>query len=248
MAVPAPVHQQAVKSKPPLVAAKTAKSAAPVVEIDEDQPPRPRSAGPRPAVKQRDDSHVVNGERLASRALFAAFKRGRIPKPIGIATAAGFLLLVTIVLGIFLLNRSSAVGPTLPGDLENRIAADDLVVTVRDMLKEFESNEPFAERKYQGSVVAVSGFVGRCSKDEENRYFLELKPSRAPAGMTVKCLFRFRHETEVRAIAQGSTIQIRGLCEGKNGSWILLKDCRLVGTAAELENILEDGPTGIRRH
>ena len=232
--------------------AKPAKPPAPVVEIDDEPPPRPR---PRTKAHQVVEAEDNGDEEVAPRTpsrkksgRASAANRG-IPSAVWIAAGAGAVLLVAVVAGIYMLSGgdSASAGQSVPGETDNHVAPDDLVVTVRDMIKEYETNESFAQHKYAGSMVAVSGFLLRLSHDGENKLYAELKPNRGMGGgITAKCLFRFKNEGEIQSAAPGSPLQIRGLCDGKDSTNIILKDCRYIKAVPDLPDIRERPPASSR--
>jgi serine/threonine-protein kinase len=168
-------------------------------------------------------------------------RRGSLQKISKAALVIGLAAVATFSLGFWALSRHFAdTNIALPGQTDNRVAADDIVVTVRDMIKEYETNESFAQRKYAGSMVVVSGFLLRLSHDPENKLFAELKPNRGMGGrITAKCFFRFKNESDILSAIPGSPVQLRGLCDGKDGNSVILNDCRYIKSVPDLRDIRE---------
>ncbi len=79
------------------------------------------------------------------------------------------------------------------------------------LLKEFESNEPLANAKYNDKVVSVSGTVLKVEDDGDTR-IVTLGEASSMGGVT--CQFQPEHKNEMVTIKPGQKIQVKGVCTG----------------------------------
>lgn len=218
-------------------APRPAQPAAPVVEIDEDPDAPPPRSRPRAARVEADDEVAADKRRPAARRsgkARAPAKRAALSPRAWAAIGAGVLALLAIAIGVYVVvgGTSADAGPAAPGETSNRPAAGDVKVTANQLLGDYAADEAAADRKYQGNLMDVSGFVARVTKEADNNIAVELKRGKGLESFTVKCLFRFKHQAEAKALEVGQPVMIRGRCDGKQGDSatgkIVLKDCRFV--------------------
>lgn len=224
-----------------------------VAEIDDStDTPAPRA---RPADRAAATRPRPRGKR---RPRFAA-KRAARPRlsPLtwaGIGVAAA--VVIGTVWGTLRLVQKTPVAPrpasvaAASGDTDNRVTVQDIQVSARDLLDAYANSEGEADRRFQGNLLAVTGWVARLSRDAENRLSVEVKGSKKLESFTVKCIFRFLNEGEVSSLQPGQALMIKGRCDGKQGDNqtgnVILKDCRFVkfvpdATAVKRTVIFEPG-------
>lgn len=247
IAIPVP-SRAAVPARP---ASRPAQSAAPVVEIDEDPDSPPPQTRRRAARAEPDNGAPVAAHPPAAKRPAPNRLAGRpsLSPRAWAALAAGAAVLLAIGVGVYFLagGTSADAGPAAPGELANRPAADDIKVTAHQILEDYTTNEVDADHKYQGNLVDVSGFVARLTKDADNNIAVELKRGKGLESFTVKCLFRFKHWGEAKALQVGQPVMIRGRCDGKQGDSatgkVIVKDSRFVKDVPDLSPV-QERPTG----
>lgn len=266
--IPAPVRQPAAAARvaprtaparpdarPPAPARPTPVTET-VAEIDDeiDTPaPRARSTA-------RADAPPPRPRRKKRRKFAAKGSTRRRISPLAWAGVGGAALLVVgtvwgtvrLLQGVTPAPRAAIpVAGAAVADTENKVTAQDLLVSAHDLLEAYQNNDAEADRRYQGGLLAVTGWVARLARDGENHLFVEVKGSKKLESFTVKCLFRFRNEGEVASLQPGQALMIKGRCDGKQGDNatgnVILKDCRFVKFVVDTSNtrhsiIREAGP------
>jgi hypothetical protein len=165
-------------------------------------------------------------------------------RPWGLAFGlTGCGLLMTVGLLLFLRHqqeqKKKAGGPA--ADPPERDALPAHVLTAQQLFEDFDSAPESAERRYKGKLLEVSGRVAAQRKDERGRYSI-LEAARQPSGLES---FEETWERIARASAsgfegvacypaqgavlpaEGSTVTVRGRCEGMPRN-IVLSGCRRV--------------------
>lgn len=102
----------------------------------------------------------------------------------------------------------------------------DYSVTAVDLLKEFETGESAANKKYWDKVILVDGMVKGLSKDDRGIYSVTLGDTTSMSS--VRCNMDSIHNNEAAAIKNGSKIAMKGICTGYNADELLGSDVILV--------------------
>jgi hypothetical protein len=108
----------------------------------------------------------------------------------------------------------------------------DYRVTASSLIREFETNDLLATRKYNGKIVEVNGFVKAVEKDEQGFYTIVLGDS--VLTTSVRCSVDTTQQADAAGIQNNSSATIRGVCTGFNkdemglGSDIILNRCVLL--------------------
>ena len=99
-----------------------------------------------------------------------------------------------------------------------------LPVTAEQLDADYRTNVAAAEARYDGQVLAVTGKVVRVVREgSQTRYTLNLE---AGTGI-VTCEFTESAQRPLAALERGQTVTVRGLCTGRAGEVVKIKDCVL---------------------
>jgi hypothetical protein len=83
-----------------------------------------------------------------------------------------------------------------------------------DLIKEYESNDSAATKKYNGKIVEVNGSVKKVETDEQGYYTIVLGDTARLSS--VRCSMDSTHQKDAANIVEGSSVTIRGACTGFN--------------------------------
>jgi hypothetical protein len=115
-------------------------------------------------------------------------------------------------------------------DLKN--VRPDFIVNASDLIKEFESGDSAAAKKYNGQILEVTGFVKNIDKDDQGYYTLVLGDT---SGLSsVRCSMDTSHQSDAASLIAGSSAIVRGACTGFNkddmglGSDVILNRCAII--------------------
>jgi len=104
----------------------------------------------------------------------------------------------------------------------------DFNLSGNQLLSEFEANEPSANQKYLGKIVAVSEVLRSVEVNDNGNYFLILGPENSMSS--IRCSMDSTMHEEVKSLVNASVVRIKGVCTGFNsdellGSDIILNRC-----------------------
>jgi hypothetical protein len=112
-------------------------------------------------------------------------------------------------------NGKSPSGPsshTLPA---TRVSAADLIEAYR-------RSESTADGQYKGKTLAVTGTVANSGRDYTGRLYVNLKADNPI--ILVHCTYNDAEREAMSALKEGQQVTIRGVCEGRLSTWVVLKD------------------------
>ena len=108
----------------------------------------------------------------------------------------------------------------------------DFSLAATQLIREFESSDSAAAKKYNGRIVEVNGNVKVVEKDENGYYTIVLGDS---AGLSsVRCSLDTTHHEDATRLSGGQSAIIRGACTGFNasdlglGSDVILNRCVVI--------------------
>lgn len=108
----------------------------------------------------------------------------------------------------------------------------DFVITARQLIGEYESNDSAAARKFNGQVLEVNGIVKIAESDEKGFYTVVL--SNGDGLSSVRCSMDTVHSQDASGLRPGSSTTVRGICTGFNkdelglGSDVILNRCAII--------------------
>ncbi|MDT4896213.1 MAG: hypothetical protein QOH25_1290 [Acidobacteriota bacterium] len=82
---------------------------------------------------------------------------------------------------------------------------------------------PDGAGKYKGQTLAVTGTVSRSGKDYLNRLYVDLK-TETNSVMEVHCTYNEDQRDAMSALKPGQQATIKGVCDGRLSTWVVLKD------------------------
>lgn len=141
--------------------------------------------------------------------------------PLAGTILGGIALLLSIAWLIFF-TVLAATAPTTPVGTVSTTDPIVASVTAADLTKEFKDNEVAANNKYKGKVVEVTGKVKRVT---DTGGFSDITVELDGANFTsVECNFDDSLRSSVANLTVGSTVTIRGRCDGLSFN-LSLDDC-----------------------
>ena len=120
-----------------------------------------------------------------------------------------------IILGVLLVGVLAVVGVWYfifyrPTHFKRDVADETaIIVTAKDIVKEFQANESGANKKYLNKAVEITGEVSETKKDQEGKPTVTLKSDDAFSNIFVT----LKGDTQLE-VKGGSTITIKGIVTG----------------------------------
>jgi hypothetical protein len=108
----------------------------------------------------------------------------------------------------------------------------DIKISAADMIKEYETNDSAANKKYLGKIVELAGNIKDVKKDESGFYNVVLGDMTSLSS--VRCSIDTVHQPDAARLAIGSSTIVRGACTGFNkdemglGSDVILNRCVII--------------------
>jgi tRNA_anti-like len=102
----------------------------------------------------------------------------------------------------------------------------DYSLQARLLIKEFETNDSTAGKKYLDKIIQVDGLVKDIIKDEAG--FNSIILGDTASMSSVRCSMDSLHNKEVNRLQKGSHAVIKGICAGFNADELLGSDVILV--------------------
>lgn len=102
----------------------------------------------------------------------------------------------------------------------------DYSVSATELLKEFETSEQAANKKYWDKVLRVEGMVKDLTRDDKGFYSIILGDTSSLSS--VRCSVDSAHGAEAAALKKGTVVAVKGICSGFNADELLGSDVILV--------------------
>lgn len=133
---------------------------------------------------------------------------------------------VLLVLSLAALGQLGCQKAGAPGNQSRRTPASHSAtvtqVAAADLIEAYRRSESAADTQYKGKTLAVSGTVARAGKDYMNRLYVNLKGDNPI--IEVHCTYDEAEREAMSALKEGQQVTIRGVCDGKVSTHIILKD------------------------
>lgn len=101
------------------------------------------------------------------------------------------------------------------------------------LIHEYETGDSVVNKKYNGKVIEVTGYVKNIEKDQEGFYTVVLGDSSSQSS--VRCSMDTIHGKDAASLVAGSSATLRGSCNGFNkdetgllGSDVILNFCAVI--------------------
>lgn len=108
----------------------------------------------------------------------------------------------------------------------------DVKISAVAFIKEYETNDSAANKKYLGKIIEATGLLKEVKKDESGYFTVVLGDS---SGLSsVRCSIDTNHRQDAALLKTGSSVTIRGACTGFNkdemglGSDVILNRCAII--------------------
>lgn len=96
-------------------------------------------------------------------------------------------------------------------------------ITAAELIEAYRMEGPDGAGKYKGQTLAVTGTVSRKGKDYLNKLYVNLK-SETNSIIEVHCIYNEDQADAMSALKPGQEVTIRGVCDGRQSSFVNLKD------------------------
>lgn len=109
-------------------------------------------------------------------------------------------------------------------DLEN--VKPQVTISAADLIKEFETNEEAANKKYlpkEEFIIEVNGDIREVKKDDGGKYTVVLKGAEGTMS-SVQCAVDSTHNKEVTTLQPGTPVHIKGVVTGFNADELVGSD------------------------
>ena len=116
------------------------------------------------------------------------------------------ILVVAALVALYLYKEYNRTN----SDLTNLKA--DIEISAGDLIKEFETGDSAANKKYLDKVIELTGNVKNLEKDDAGDYTIVIGDTLSMSS--VRCLPDTNHRSDAAIIKENSTITIRGVCTG----------------------------------
>ena len=116
--------------------------------------------------------------------------------------------------------------------------AQDLV-SLTDVVNDFQANSISADGKYMDKVLAFNVKVSGVEKGADGRYYLSLL-----APKHVRCYFNSDQNSTLSSLKRGDDVALRGICKGfdrdKGGNHLVFMECKfgLLDSSSEMESAI----------
>lgn len=107
----------------------------------------------------------------------------------------------------------------------------DYTVSATGLIKEFETSEQAANKKYWDKVLRVEGMIKELSKDDKGFYSIILGDTASMSS--VRCSVDSMHTAEAAPLKKGSVVTVKGICTGFNSDELLGSDVILVRSVVD---------------
>ena len=87
-----------------------------------------------------------------------------------------------------------------------------IITSATDLIKEYETDETAANKKYLEKIVDITGNVKKMEKNDAGDYTIVLGDTLSMSS--VRCTADSNHRKDAAIVKENSTITIRGKCEG----------------------------------
>ncbi|MGZ5135793.1 MAG: OB-fold protein [Flavitalea sp.] len=107
----------------------------------------------------------------------------------------------------------------------------DYTISATNLVREFETAEQPANKKYWDKVVRVEGIVKELVRDEAGFYSIILGDTASMSS--VRCSVDSVHSQDAAKVKTGSRIGVKGICSGFQSDELLGSDVLLVRCTVE---------------
>jgi hypothetical protein len=95
-------------------------------------------------------------------------------------------------------------------------------ITAAELIESYRMEAADGAGKYKGQTLAVTGTVSRSGKDYLNKLYVNLKADNPI--IEVHCTYNEDQRDAMSALKPGQQVTIRGVCDGRLSTWVVLKD------------------------
>jgi hypothetical protein len=144
-------------------------------------------------------------------------------------TQAKFLISI-LVLAATLLSQTGCTssgnqaGETAAPVVANRPPSNELAIAIgaEELIESYRMEGADGAGKYKGKTLLVTGTVTRSGKDFQNNLYVNLKGENTV--IEVHCIYTEDQHAAMSALKPGQQATIRGVCDGRFMSYVVLKN------------------------
>jgi hypothetical protein len=102
------------------------------------------------------------------------------------------------------------------------------IVSATDLFDSFRSDRELAEKKYNGQVVMLSGKLDKIETSEDHVTGVFVFDQGMFGEEGVRCTMLPNHSSNLKAIPEGSEVQLKGFLTGYNETDVILEQCSVI--------------------
>ena len=110
----------------------------------------------------------------------------------------------------------------------------DYTIAASSIIKDFETDDSLAGKKYTDKIILAEGIVKDILKDDRGFYSVMLGDSTSLSS--VKCSMDSTYNLEVCGLQKGANATVKGVCAGFNADELLGSDVILVRCVIDKKN------------
>jgi hypothetical protein len=97
-----------------------------------------------------------------------------------------------------------------------------IAIGAEELIESYRMESSGGAGKYKGKTLAVTGTVTRIGKDFQNNLYVNLKGENTI--IEVHCIYTEDQHAAMSALKPGQQATIRGVCDGRFMSYVVLKE------------------------
>jgi hypothetical protein len=102
------------------------------------------------------------------------------------------------------------------------------IVSAADLFDSFRSDQANAEQKYNGKVVMLSGKLDKVETADEKVTGIFVFDQGMFGDEGIRCTMLPNQSTSLKAIPEGSEVQLKGYLTGYNDTDVILEQCSVI--------------------
>ena len=112
--------------------------------------------------------------------------------------------------------------------VDNKNKKEVVKVNIASFISEFDENQLAAEKKYEGKIIEVSGYIQNISEDITGTPYISLDKTPNPSFNLTHIKCSFKSSESLTGVKKGQKITVRGEFVSQDMGVIQLKNCEIV--------------------
>ena len=117
-------------------------------------------------------------------------------------------------------NQAGEKAPV--GSNAQQTSAPAIAIGAEELIESYRMEQSGGAGKYKGKTLLVTGTVTRSGKDFQNNLYVNLKGENTV--IEVHCIYAEDQHAAMSALKPGQQATIRGVCDGRFLSYVVLKE------------------------